>query len=215
MKKIYKVGIFFDNKNDTNYTFFSKKNFLKKIKNKNKFKFIFSFNRELFKKCNIIFLVGFTSKIKINKRISYFTVHESDLPKGKGHSPIKHQILLNKENITCCLIKLNKIIDGGDIIFKKKMKISGNDLFDEIKNKQMRITETLFAKLLNTYPNFKMSKQKGQSTFFPRLTSRNDQIDPKKSLESQINILRSTNYFKHKNFFFLKKKKFYINIKRK
>tara|TARA_Y100000294_G_C8561523_1_gene339257 strand:+ start:1625 stop:2308 length:684 start_codon:yes stop_codon:yes gene_type:complete len=214
MRQIYKVGIFFDSKNSINYKFFNKKSFLKKIKKKSKFKFIFTFKKALIHKCNIGLLVGFTSKVNIKKKIDYFTVHESALPKGKGHSPIKHQIFMNRRIITCCLIKLNKYIDGGDIVFKQKLKINKNDFFEQIKNKQMKITQTLFTKLLNVYPKYKAIKQKGKSTFFPKLTEKDDQINPKKSLASQMNILRSTNYFEHKNFFTLDKKKFYIILKK-
>ena len=74
------------------------------------------------------------------------------------------------------------------------------DFFEQIKNKQIKITQTLFAKLLNVYPKYKAIKQKGKSTFFPKLTEKDDQINPKNNLISQMNILRSTNYFEYKNF---------------
>ena len=37
--------------------------------------------------------------IKINSNQNFFTIHESNLPKGSGMSPLKHQIMKNKNQL--------------------------------------------------------------------------------------------------------------------
>jgi len=63
--------------------------------------------------------------------------HESDLPKGKGMSPLTWQILENKKKIFFSLIEASEKIDEGLIYYKKKIKIKNNLLFSEIKKIQL------------------------------------------------------------------------------
>jgi|TARA_Y100000590_G_scaffold433638_1_gene550920 Methionyl-tRNA formyltransferase len=210
-KKLINICILFDKNNEINKKFFNKKKFLKQVKNK-QVKIYFNDKINISRKFDLVFLVGFVSKIKLKSKTKYFTVHESDLPKGKGHSPIKHQLLKNKKNIVCCLIKLNNKIDSGNIIFKNYLKINSTDLFDDIKRKQMDITQKLFAKLINVYPDYPETKQAGKESYFPKLTDKDDKIDIKKSLLGQFNKIRSTNHYKYKNYFIFNKKKFFIRI---
>ena len=207
----YRFLILFDKKTKINEKFFNKNIFLKKI-NKNR-KVIFGKLSDI-KKFNLIILIGFTKKIKLKNNKKYFTIHESNLPKGRGFSPIKHQIMKGKKNIICSCIILNNKIDAGKIIFKDKLKINKSDFFDEIKKKQMNVTVNMLARLINNYPrNVKAAKdQKGKASYFKKLTKESDKININKSLISQIDKIRSTNYFEYKNFFYFKKRKFFLKI---
>ena len=211
LKSLINICIIFDKRNLINKKFFDRKKFLKKIRNKN-VKIYFSDKINISKKFTLVFLVGFISKIKLKNKIEYFTVHESDLPRGRGHSPIKHQLMKNKKTITCCLIKLNNKIDSGNIVYKDYLKIKSYDLFDDIKKKQMVVTQKLFAKFINAYPNYPEIKQVGKASYFPKLSEKDDKIDIKKTLISQFNKIRSTNYYKYSNYFKINKKKFLIKI---
>ena len=60
----------------------------------------------------IVFVLGYTKilpKSFIEQNGLALVVHESDLPKGKGFSPVQWQILEGKNNITVCLIGWKKI----------------------------------------------------------------------------------------------------------
>ncbi len=207
-----KIGVFIDKKNLINQKFFSKKRIYKKIKSKVKIEI--NLNLKNIKNYKNIFLLGFVKKIKIIKNKNYFTVHESDLPNGRGMSPMKHQIMNGKNKITACLIKLNNEVDGGDILFKDKILIKPTDLFDEIKLKQIKTTENLIAKLINNLHNLKYEKQKGKPTYFKKLSHKDDEININKSIKEQFNKIRSTNSYFYKNFFYFKKCKYSINIKK-
>ena len=47
--------------------------------------------------------------------------HESDLPKGRGMSPLSWQILRNKNNITFTLLEASQKMDAGKVYFKKSI----------------------------------------------------------------------------------------------
>ena len=207
-----RIGIFNNKKNPTNTKFFSKKRILQKLKTKIKIEI--NFNLKNINDYNNIFLLGFVKKVSIKKDKNYYTVHESDLPKGRGMSPMKHQIMNGKNKITACLIKLNDKIDGGDIVFKDKILIKPTDLYDEIKMKQMKTTERLIVKLISNYKNLRFKKQLGVPTYFKKLTDKDDEIDINKSIKKQFNKIRSTNNNHFKNFFYFKKCKYSLNIKK-
>ena len=90
----HKFLVLFDKQTKINQKFFNKEIFLKK-RNKNR-KVVFGKLSDI-KMFNLIILIGFTKKIKLKKNKKYFTIHESDLPKGRGFSPIKHQIMMGKK----------------------------------------------------------------------------------------------------------------------
>tara|TARA_A100001015_G_C14953848_1_gene697898 strand:- start:123 stop:773 length:651 start_codon:yes stop_codon:yes gene_type:complete len=206
-----KYLIIFDKKNNINYSYFSLKRLKDKIKKKVKIKI--SFNKRDIKNFQNIFLVGFISKIKLQKNKNYFTVHESALPKDRGFSPLKWQIMKKKTNFTSTLFKLNDKLDSGEITFQENFKIKKTDMFDEIKLKQMIVTENLISRFINKHKNVKLHKQKGRSNYLPKLTELQDKIDPRKALIDQFDIIRSTNP-SYKNYFIINGIKFQIKIKK-
>ena len=94
------------------------------------------------------------------KEKKYYTVHESNLPRGRGFSPIKWQMLKGKNNIQFSLIRLNDAIDGGNIIMKKLIKFRTTDTFNEIKKKQIETTQALFLELIKTKFSLEGTRQK-------------------------------------------------------
>ena len=169
-------------------------------------------------KAEMLFLLGYTSKFdtsKYKKINFFFLVHESHLPKGRGWSPIKHQLLANKNKIKCCLISCKDPIDSGDIYETGILNINNTDLYDDIKNKQYKVTINLIIRLLKKYPNIKSKKQIGKVTWYKKLSSKDDKLDFNMSISSQFNKIRSTDYRNYPNFFFINNEKFYLKISKK
>ena len=82
-------------------------------------------------------------------------VHESDLPKGRGFSPLYWQIINGANKITFSLFECSKKMDAGKIYMKRKFIFPLSFTYDEIKRKQ------LFSalKLIETFiKNFKKKK---------------------------------------------------------
>ncbi len=128
---------------------------LKKIKNKLK-----NINLDL----GIIISYGFIipkSIIKIPK-FGFINIHASLLPKWKGPAPIQWSILSNDKNTGITIIKINKNIDEGDIIYQKKILIKKKDnyitLFKKIQKIGYKILPIIIIKIFNK--NIKYIKQK-------------------------------------------------------
>ena len=107
----------------------------------------------------------YLAKSKIN-----LIPHESDLPKGKGMSPLTWQILEGKKKVFFSLIEANPKVDSGVIYYKKQKIIPKEILFDEIKKIQLDENLKLIIKFIKFYKtNKKAPKSKiqfGKTTFY-------------------------------------------------
>ena len=202
-----------------------KNNWLEKYILKNSFHVIkknydlkIKYKLDINEKAEILFLLGFTSKFKIlkyKKIKNFFLIHESNLPKGRGWSPVKYQVLENKNKIKCCLISCRDPIDSGDIYESETLIIKKTDLYDEIKKKQYKVTINLISRLLKKYPKINSKKQLGKPTWYKKLSSESDKLNIKESISSQFNKIRSTDYNIHQNYFYINSEKFYLRISKK
>lgn len=208
-KKILKIGFLFDKNNRNIYEHF-KKYYYKKFKY---VKIIWDTNN--LKKFDILFILNFTKKIpltKVNLKKLNLVIHESNLPKGKGFAPIQWQILEKKKNIIFSMININNKIDSGPILMKSKLKLSGFELYDEIRYLQSKKTFEMIEKFLKNYPNINFLKQKGKSTFYKKRTLKDSELNINKSILSQFNKLRIANNNEWPAFFYYKNKKYILKI---
>ena len=112
-----KIGLLFDRNNDWISKYLLKKNFgsingkIIKVTTGNDIKKIN--NHE------VLFILGYTKKISnedlLRNKLN-LVVHESNLPRDKGFSPIQYQILKGKNNLKVSLIVAEAEIDKGPII---------------------------------------------------------------------------------------------------
>lgn len=210
-----KVQILLDKKNNWMTKYFNNFKLSKNLSKKYDLDISYKIAR---KKIDLLFILGFTKKINLDRLKNYknkFIVHESNLPKGRGFSPIKNQILKKIYKIKCCLIECVDKIDGGDIYEYDHLIIQKNDLYDDIKLKQFKITIKLIEKLLRKYPKIKGEKQIGKPTYFKKFDQKSDEIDISRSISSLFDLLRSTDYTKHQNYFLMNGKKYFIKISKK
>lgn len=183
-----KIAILLDKKNDW------LKDYLHELKFKNKknnFKLFYDYKK--IKSFDLVFILGYTRilPISLNKNNKLtLIIHESNLPKGKGFSPIQWQILNGKNVITFSLIDLNKNIDSGDIYDQIKLKLNGQELFDEIRNKQAITTFKLITNFVDKYPLNTKRKQKGRSTYYRKRTQKDGKLNINRTINNQFNLLR-------------------------
>ena len=139
-------------------------------------------------------------------------IHESNLPKNKGYSPIQWQILNNKKFITISLFKITKNIDSGEIVLKDKLNFNGTELYDEIREKQAKISLNLINQLIKYKKKIKFVKQRGKSSILRKRTPSDSKLNPNKSIISQFNLLRICNNKDWPAYFMYKKTKYIIKI---
>ena len=91
-------------------------------------------------------------------------IHESDLPKFRGGSPIQNQIIRNKRKTKSTAFLMTDKLDAGDILIQKSLSLEGSliEIFQRmIKNDYQIVMSIIYGK-------FKRRKQKGKATLYKR-----------------------------------------------
>ena len=100
---------------------------------------------------NFILYYGWSKKVskKIVNNYKCIMLHPSKLPAFAGGSPIQNQIIRNIKISAVTLFRMSEEIDRGNIIFQKKLLLTGelNEIFERIIN-------------IGTLLSLKMFKQK-------------------------------------------------------
>lgn len=162
-------------------------------------------------KGDILFLLG-CEKIFENLNSNNIVVHESDLPLGKGWSPLSWQILEGKREIPITLFEANEGIDSGDIYSQKIMSFEGHELLDELKHKQGIYTKNLIIEFVKSFPNIKSQKQIGVESFYKKRGQDDSELDVNKTISQQFNLLRIVDNDRYPAFFKLNGFKYKIEI---
>lgn len=154
---------------------------------------------------DILFLISCLEIIKgdIRSRFKHtLVIHESDLPHGKGWSPIQWQILNGSNSITITLLDAADKVDSGDIWKKEIVKFEGHELSDEINSQIFPVKLNLmdFAIKNINYVN-KIIQKEIDEPHFPRRTPKDSEIDISKSISEQFNLLRIADNERYPCFF--------------
>lgn len=139
-------------------------------------------------------------------------IHPSDLPKGRGFSPLAWQILEGKNNIPIVLFEAVEEVDAGVIYYKDVLEFQRHELDDEIKDAQGRKTVELVLRFLENYHDVPGIEQSGEPTFYPRRTTKDSELDIDKSIKDQFNLFRVVNNEKYPAFFKLNGHKYVLKI---
>lgn len=131
-------------------------------------------------------------------------VHESDLPKGKGWSPLTWQIIEGKNEIPVTLFEAAEGVDSGHIYDQEILRFEGHECVDELREAQGRATITLALRFVEKCPAVSGKPQEGEETFYPKRTPKDSELDTAKPLSELFNQLRVADnerypaFFKHK-----------------
>ena len=144
-------------------------------------------------------------------------VHASDLPNGKGWSPLTWQILEGKNNIPATLIEADEKVDSGVIYKQKRYKLNGYELLPKLHRIQSKITNELCIWFVNNYPQclLKARKQLGKSTIYNRRYPHDSKLDVNLSIKDQFNLLRVVDNKNYPAYFELGGNTYNIKIKSK
>ena len=117
--------------------------------------------------------------------------HPSNLPIGRGWSPIAWDILKGSEKIFVSLLNINEKIDAGDIYKKECIYLNGTELNNEIKELQYNLTKDLILSFLDDFPNIKLHPQNEKdATYYKKRTIKDAYLDTNKTIKEQFNLLR-------------------------
>ena len=155
---------------------------------------------------DLLFLLSYWGMVpkEIRKRHTHvLVVHESELPKGRGWSPLTWQVLEGKNEIPICLFEAVDKVDAGSIYLSDKIRLEGHELIDGIRESQAKATVKLCQCFVNEYPSIITNgkPQQGSSSTYPRWRPRDSELDPDKSISEQFNHLRIVDNKEYPAFF--------------
>lgn len=117
-------------------------------------------------------------------------VHESDLPVGRGFSPLTWQILEGKSIIPVVLLDVTEAVDAGPIIYRKQIVFEGHELIDELRQRLGETTVALCEQFLAESAPPDGNPQNGEATYFLRRRPKDSKLDPYKTIAEQFDLLR-------------------------
>ncbi|MFC2132455.1 formyltransferase family protein, partial [Bacteroidota bacterium] len=127
---------------------------------------------------DILCLIGCVRIFKdLYKNTHNLVVHESDLPKGKGWSPLTWQVLEGKKKIPITLFEATVGVDSGDIYLQDFIILEGHELLNEIKHQQGLKTNQLIHKFIDNYNSIRPRRQSGLETFYKRRKPEDSEVD--------------------------------------
>ena len=142
-------------------------------------------------------------------------IHASDLPKGKGFSPLQWQILEGKDSIVLTALEAADAVDAGPIYFKRVMRLNGTELYKELREKLAWTIIEMASYLVDNVDSLKPVKQEGEESFYPKRTNVDDMLDPNKSILEHFNHFRIADNENFPLYFYHKGEKFYLRIEKK
>lgn len=127
----------------------------------------------------------------LQKHRHNIVIHASALPQGKGWAPMFWQILEGKNEIPFSMFEASSGVDDGDIYMQTTLTLSGYELNEELRHKQAQWIIQMCVAFCNHYEDYRTpTPQSGQSTFYPKRSHQDSQLDIHKSLYEQFNLLR-------------------------
>ena len=165
---------------------------------------------------DILFLISCLEIIPITVRNKFkhtLVIHESDLPHGKGWSPIQWQILEGKNSIPITLLDAADKVDSGDIWEKRYVELESHELANEINAKIFPIKLELMDFAIQNINTIKKSTQKKiDEPHYRKRTPEDSRIDPDKSISEQFDLLRIADDERYPCFFNYRGHKYKISL---
>jgi methionyl-tRNA formyltransferase len=157
---------------------------------------------------DILFLISCSEIIHANDRAKYkacLVLHASDLPQGRGWSPHIWALMQGSDTITLSLLEAEDKVDSGRIWRKTHISVPKHALWDEINHllftAEVEMIEYAVQNIALVAPQPQVDTE--QATYFPKRNPQDSQIDPKKSISDQFDLIRVCDpnrfpaYFEH------------------
>ncbi len=141
-------------------------------------------------------------------------VHASDLPRGRGFSPLTWQVLEGATRIPVCLLDAAHEADAGPVVYRAELEFKGAELIDEMRQALGRLTITLCRRFMAEETPPEGVEQQGEAGVYPRRTPDDSRLDPDKSIAEQFDLLRVVDNRRYPAFFDFRGRRYHIRIDR-
>lgn len=166
---------------------------------------------------DILFLISCHEIIPQDIRRRYracLVVHASDLPMGRGWSPLIWQVLEGQSKIMVTLLEAADVVDSGRIWRKIPIRLHGHELIDEINSILFEAEQTLMDYAIENLDKVQPVEQTGQATYYPRRVAADSRLDVNRSIAEQFNLLRVVDNLRYPAFFDYRGHRYQLMLKK-
>lgn len=150
----------------------------------------------------------------LSRHSNNLVVHASDLPRGRGWSPMTWRIIEGDNDIPVTLFEAAESVDSGAIYKQAILSFSGSELLSEIQHALGEAINDLCSYFVNEYPDIIHSAipQDGEATHYPRRRPEDSQIDINLPLKNNFNLLRTVDNEKYPAWFEYNGRRYILQI---
>lgn len=141
-------------------------------------------------------------------------VHASNLPKGKGFSPLTYQIIDGLNHIPVCLLDAVGAVDSGPVVYREWISYEGHELIDELRHKLGDMTVELCHRFMAEPAPPSGEQQQGEESVYPRRRPADSSLDPNRPIAEQFNLLRTIDNENYPAYFDLHGHRYVIRIEK-
>lgn len=164
---------------------------------------------------DVCFCLSFSKLVPKKTREKFgntLVVHESDLPEGRGWSPMSWQIIEGKNRIPVTLFEAVDELDAGPIYLQEWIELNGGELSPQWRKMQAETTVRLCQQFVDAKEPLKSHLQQGEPTTYSRRRPKDSQLDPDKSIADQFLLLRLVDNKSYPAFFELNGQNYKVEI---
>tara|TARA_B100001093_G_scaffold78881_1_gene70138 strand:- start:14445 stop:15089 length:645 start_codon:yes stop_codon:yes gene_type:complete len=144
-------------------------------------------------KGEILFILSYYKLLnsKALKKHDYnIVIHASDLPKGKGFSPMAWQILEGKQHIDFTLFEATEECDAGDYYLKKKLCLNGYETYQEWRDLEGDFVVNMVVEYIDRFDDLEPIPQSGDESIYRKRGKNDDEISVENSIKEIFDKLR-------------------------
>lgn len=162
--------------------------------------------------CFLLSCSRIVQEVYLERNRNNIVVHASDLPKGKGFSPLQWQILEGNEEIVLTLFEVIAEVDAGPYYLKRSIKFDGTELYKELREKLANMIIDMCVFFVENYGKLDPIEQTENESFYRRRNVQDDEINPDNTIIELFNHFRIADNENHPLYFYYKNNKYILKI---
>jgi methionyl-tRNA formyltransferase len=162
--------------------------------------------------CFLLSCVKLTGEDILDRNKNNIVVHASDLPFGKGFSPMQWQILNEKNELVLTLFEAVKEVDAGPYYLKKKVVFNGSELLPQLHAILAGNIIDMCLEYTARRDSLKPVPMIGEGSYFRKIKDTDDEIDVNRTILQNFNHFRIADNEKHPLYFLINGNKYYLKI---
>lgn len=128
-------------------------------------------------------------------------VHASDLPKGRGFSPLSWMIIEGHNDIPVCLLEAIDDVDSGPIVYHDLLSLEGHELIDELQQHLGAMQVHLCQRFLKAAEPPTGHPQQGEPSYYDRRFPADSRLALEDTFANTFDLLRTVDNEKYPAFF--------------